>query len=130
MSLHGEAKSPFTLSSATRSVRFSDLVQVWSDVGAVQCSVVWSRGAACSNSRPLLPLPPPPPDPPKFSNPFFSNLRFWGKVSAPKAQTFFLCPPEGVSFFFFTLCVYTQNAQNFVENSKMGEKHRKKIFDP
>ena len=49
-----------------------------------------------------------------------SNLRFWGKVLAPKAPKF---------FFFgllkgncFTLRVHTQNTQNFVENAKMGEK--------
>ena len=28
------------------------------------------------------------------------------------------------------LCVYTHNTQNFVENSKMGEKHKKNDFDP
>ena len=35
-------------------------------------------------------------------------------------------------FFSLTLCVYTQNAQNFVENSKMDEKHthKKKILTP
>ena len=27
--------------------------------------------------------------------------------------------------FFLTLCVYTQNTQNFVQNSKMDEKHKK-----
>ena len=43
------------------------------------------------------PDPPPPPDPPKVSNPSFSNLRFWGKVLAPKAPFSFL-PPEGVFF--------------------------------
>ena len=35
----------------------------------------------------------------------------------------------GVIGFFFTLRVYTHNTQNFVENSKMGEKHTQK-FDP
>ena len=61
--------------------------------------------------------PPPPSRPPKFSNPSFSNFRFRGKLLAPKAP----------NFFFFTLCVYTQNTHNFVENSKVGEK-RKKYF--
>ena len=78
-----------------------------------------------------IPDPPPPlqtpPHPPKFSNASFSNLRFLGKVLAPKAPKFFFWPPEGV--FFFTLCVYTQNTQTFVEKSKMGEKYIKK-FDP
>ena len=32
------------------------------------------------------------------------------------------------STFVFTTCGYTQNAENFVQNSKMGEKH-KKIYD-
>ena len=69
----------------------------------------------------------PPPGPPKFSNPSFSNLRIWGKGSAPMAPKFFFSAfPEGV---FFSPCVYTQNTQNFVENSKMFEKHRK-VFDP
>ena len=45
----------------------------------------------------------------------------------PKAQKKFFCPPEGA--FFFTLWVYTPNTQNFVENSKMGEKHRNNV-DP
>ena len=30
--------------------------------------------------------------------------------------------------FCLTLCVYTQNTQNFVENSKMDEKHKKRIL--
>ena len=35
----------------------------------------------------------------------------------------------GGKFFCSTVCVYTQNTQNIVENSKMAEKH-KKDFDP
>ena len=62
---------------------------------------------------------PPCPDPPKFSNPSFSNLRFWGKVLAPKVPK---------SCFFLALCVYPQNAQNFVENSKWVKSA--KNFDP
>ena len=31
----------------------------------------------------------------------------------------------GRNFFCSTLCVYTQNTQNFVENSKLAEKHKK-----
>ena len=61
-------------------------------------------------------------------NSSFSNVRFWGKVLAPKAPNFFFGPPEW-EIFFFTPCVYTQYTKNFVENSKMGEKHQKK-FDP
>ena len=37
-------------------------------------------------------------------------------------------PLEG-NFLWFTLCVYNQNSQNFVERSKMSEKCKKK-FDP
>ena len=43
-----------------------------------------------------------------------------------------LCAPEILflaygrgKFFCLTLCVFTQNTQNFVENSKMDEKHKK-----
>ena len=36
------------------------------------------------------PTPHPPPDPPKFLNPSFSNLRFWGKGSVPKKNLPFL----------------------------------------
>ena len=47
---------------------------------------------------------PPPPDPPKFSNPSFSNLRFRGKVLAPKApEKYFFCLLKGISF--LALCV-------------------------
>ena len=44
--------------------------------------------------RPVrIPDPPPPlQTPPKFSNPSFSNLRFWGKGSAPRRRIFFFCP--------------------------------------
>ena len=47
------------------------------------------RGAASSNST-----PPPLPlqTPPKFSNPSFSSLRFWGKGLALKALKIFFCP--------------------------------------
>ena len=43
--------------------------------------------------------PPAPQTPPKFSNPSFSNLRFWGKVLAPKALKLFFWPPDGECFF-------------------------------
>ena len=59
------------------------------------------------------------------STPSFSNLSFWGKGSAPKAPIF----SPFLRGNFFTLCVYAQNTQNLVENSKMFEKHRK-FFDP
>ena len=63
---------------------------------------------------------PPPPDPPKVLEPVFLQFEILGEI--------FFAPPEGV-FFLFTLCVYSQNTQNFVENSKMFEEHRK-FFDP
>ena len=72
--------------------------------------------------------PPPPPDPPKVFEPVFFHLRFWGKGLAPKAPKLFFLPFLR-GYFFFTLCVHTQNTQSFVENSKMFEKHRK-LFDP
>ena len=77
------------------------------------------RGAACSNSRPLP--SPPPQTPQSFRSSSFSKLRIWWKVLAPKAPKFFFWSPEGV-LFFFTLCFYTQNTQNFV-----GEKHTQKF---
>ena len=81
-----------------------------------------ARGAACWNSIP--PLPPPPPDPPKFSNPFFSNLRFWGEsVGAEGAEFFFFALLRGG--FFFTPCVCIQDTQRFVESSNLGEKTQK-----
>ena len=39
-------------------------------------------------------------------------------------HTIFLASRRG---FFFTLCFCTQNTQNFVENSKMAENHKKEI---
>ena len=70
---------------------------------------------------PNPPPPPPPPlqTPPKFWNRSFSNLRFFfgGKGRRRRCRKFFVALPEGF-FFFFTRCVYTQNAQNLVENSK------------
>ena len=90
-------------------------------------SAPWQKRGSSLRGRPVNTPPPSPPDHPKFLNLSFSNLRFWGKGLAPKAPNFFFfCPAEGV-FFFLTLCVYTQNAQNFVESSKMFEKHRKNL---
>ena len=51
-------------------------------------------------------------------------LDLWTNAGAKGAK---IWPPKRV--FSFALCVYTQNTQNLVENSKMDEKH-KKIFDP
>ena len=82
-----------------------------------------TSGAARSNSRP----PPPSPDPPKVFEPVFLHFEILGERVGAKGAENFLALPEGV--FFFTRCVYTQNAQNFAENSKMFEKHRK-FFDP
>ena len=77
-----------------------------------------ARGAACLNPTPP---PPPAPDPPKFLNPSFSNMRFRGKMLAPKKIGLLK------GYFCFIQCVYTQNIQSLVENSKMGEKHKKKL---
>ena len=43
--------------------------------------------------------PPSLQTPPKFSNLSFSNLRFLGKGSAPKASKIFFALPERVYFF-------------------------------
>ena len=78
-----------------------------------------ARGAACSNSRPS-----PPPNPPKVFKPVF--LQFEILEERLGVENLFFPFLRG---FFFTLCVYTQNTRNFVENSKMFEKDRN-IFDP
>ena len=64
---------------------------------------------------PLLP-------PPKVLEPVFLQFEILGTGSAPKAPKSFLGPSLG-GIMFLTLCVHTQNSQNFVENSKMFEKH-------
>ena len=38
---------------------------------------------------PVRILATPPPDPPKFWNPSFSNVRFWGKSAGTKGPEFF-----------------------------------------
>ena len=81
------------------------------------------RGAACLN-----PDPPPSHQIPQSSRTRLSAiLEFWGKCLSGRHRKISFCPPEGKNG--FTLCVETQNTQNFVENSKMGEKHTKKV-DP
>ena len=76
----------------------------------------------------LTPPPPsPPPDPPKVFEPLFLQFEILGeRVGTEGAENLFTPFLRG---FCFTRCVYTQNTQNFVENSKMFEKHRK-FFDP
>ena len=84
------------------------------------------KGTPYRGGRPVqIRDPHPPPDPPKIFQPVFLQFEILGERVGPKAPKFFL-PFLRV---FSTLCVYTQNTQNFVENSKMFEKHRK-IFDP
>ena len=68
----------------------------------------------------------PPPPAPHFKTPQSFRTRlspisdFGGKCWRRK-KTLASCG----GIFFFTLRVYTQNTQNFVEDSKMGEKHKK-----
>ena len=70
---------------------------------------------------------PPPPNAPKVLEPGVLQFEILGEtVGAKGARILFFWLLEGGNF---SLYVYTQNTQNFVENSKMGEKHRK-IFDP
>ena len=72
--------------------------------------------------------PPPPPDPPQLFEPVFLQFEILGeRVSAEGAENF-LWPFLRGYFFFFTLCVYTQNTQNFVEKSKTFEKKHRKFF--
>ena len=44
---------------------------------------------------------------------------------APEAPEILFYAYGRGKFFCLTLCVYTQNTQNFVENPKMDEKHKK-----
>ena len=84
-----------------------------------------SRGAACLNTRPPPPLQPSP----IVLEPVFLHFEILGeRVGANGAEFFFFALREG-AFFVFTLCVCTQNIQNFVEEPKMFETHRE-IFDP
>ena len=55
---------------------------------------------------------------------FYGTIGF---VGARGVGDFVLGILQGEFFFGFTLCVYTQNSQNFVEHSKMGEKHKKSL---
>ena len=58
--------------------------------------------------------------PSKFSNPSFSNVRFWGKVLAPKAPNFFFFwPSEGVMFFSYPMCLHS-NYSEFCGEFKNG----------
>ena len=49
-----------------------------------------------------------------------------GFVGARGTGDFSFRQTAGGTCFCLTLCVYTQNTQNFVENSKMDEKHTQK----
>ena len=94
--------------------------------GEQQASV--AKGGGLFEFQTPIPPPFPPPDPPKVFEPVFLQFEILGEGSAPKAPNFFFLPfLRGYSF--FIQCVYTQNTQTFVENSKMFEKHRK-FFDP
>ena len=72
-------------------------------------------------------LPPSPPRPPKVFELIFLHIEILGESVGTAGAIFFFWPPDGV-LFCFTLRVYTQNTQNLVENSQMGEKHKK--IDP
>ena len=72
-----------------------DVLQVMKDV----------RGVACADSRPS----PPPPDPPKFLNPSFSNLSFWGKVLASKVPKNFIGLLRG--YFFYPMCLSSEYSE-------------------
>ena len=88
----------------------------------------WGQGGRPVRIPDPPPLPPPPDPPPKVFEPVFLQFEILGeRVGAKGAETFF--PLLRGCFFFPTLCVYTQNTQNLVENSTMFEKHRK-FFDP
>ena len=52
-----------------------------------------------------------------------------GEIVGTKGAGKFLLASWMKFFYCSTLWIYAQNPQNFVENSKMGEKHKKR-FDP
>ena len=76
------------------------------------------KGGSLSESR------HPPADPPKFSNPSFSNLRFWGKLLVLQALEIFW-PLEGECFLPHVSLL--QILRLLWRILKMGEKHNKKI---
>ena len=51
------------------------------------------------------------------------------KIVGAKGAGFFFWPPKGKIFFWFTVCVYTQNTQIFWRIQKWVKNTRKK-FDP
>ena len=63
--------------------------------------------------------------PPKIFESVFLQSEIFGR-RRPRIFSFLPFLRRYVSF--FTLCVYTQNTQNFVENSKNFEKHRKFLY--
>ena len=66
---------------------------------------------------------PPPPDPPQIFEHVLLHIEIFGGNAGAKGAEIFVLPPDWVIF--FPLRVYTQNTENFVENSKMGEKTKK-----
>ena len=70
------------------------------------------------------PLPPPLLDRPKFSNPSFSELRFWGKVLAPKAPNFFFFGLLRGYFSSNPTCLYPKYSE-FGGEFKNGQKTQK-----
>ena len=102
-------------------VSTSDVLDTWQ---------VDPKGAACSNSRPQ-------PGAKTLEGLEGGGGGRWvgrsaagvprgGSVGRRRRKKFL---PFLRGYFFLTLCVYTQNTQNFVEKSKMFEKHRKNL-DP
>ena len=68
--------------------------------------LLYHRGAA--GLGPCM-RPPPPPPPPGFE-------RYWCRVSHQQVSLEKTVQRQRRQFFFI-LCVYTQNTQNFVQNS-------------
>ena len=74
-------------------------------------------GVLPARTRPQA--PPPPPYRPQ--NGCTEQWVLW----APAALEILFQAYGRGKFFCLTVCVYTQSTQNFVENSKMDEKHKK-----
>ena len=57
----------------------------------------------------------------------YGTMGFVGAVLSPEAPEILLKAYGRGKFFCLTLCLYTQNTQNFVETSKTDEKHKKGV---
>ena len=86
--------------------------------------VGWGQGGWLVRMQTPPPFPPRP-GPPKVLEPAFLQFEILGETAGTTGAENFLRPFGGGKNF-FTQCVYNQNAQIFVEKSKVSENHEKK----